>query len=264
MLYSQKMILSVTFLKSETIFTPMTTVKTDANTIRILVVDDRFLIRETIQMYLKQERDLEVVGHAENGTEALKQIENLSPDVVILDLEMPDMDGLTTTKIIRERFNSTKVLVLSSHDDRDRLHEAIEAGAKGYLIKGTPANELVRAIRCVNQGYFQLGPGLMEKLIISLSHNESENTKSLEEKLVIALKKFKQDTNKQLSKLVETQLNESKDDLEQRLELRIHRFKKKHNDLYIYVRQVEFKLYLLLFLQGLFLFGVAIVWVLDF
>ena len=242
----------------------MTTVKTNTSTIRILIVDDQNLIRETIQVYLEQEADLEVVGHAENGTEALKQIEKLTPDVVVLDLEMPDMDGLTTIKIIRDRFSQTKILVLSSYDDRTRINQAIEAGAKGYLTKGTPLPQLANVVRSVNQGYFQLGPGLMEKLVISLSYDEEQTSKSLEEKLIVALKKFKQDTNQQLPKLVKVELTESYENLERQLELKIYGFKKKHNDLYGYIRKVEFRLYLLVLLQALFIFGLAVVWLLDF
>jgi len=241
----------------------MTTVQPNTNTIRILVVDDQNLIRETIQIYLEQELDLKVIGYAKNGIEALKQIEKLDPDVVVLDLEMPGMDGLTTIANIRDRFNRTKILVLSSHDDRDRINQAIEAGAKGYLIKGTPAKELANAVRSVNQGYFQLGPGLMEKLIITISHNERKTSRSLEEKLIIALKRFKQDTNRQLVSIVQEELKQNNDDLGHQLDLKIHGLKKKHNELYSYIRQVEFKVYVLLLLQGLFLFGLALFWLID-
>ena len=232
----------------------MPTVKTNSSTIHILIVDDQNLIRQTIQMYLEQESDLEVIGYAENGAEALEQIEQLTPDIVILDLEMPDMDGLTAIPIIRDRFSQTKILVLSSHDERENINQALEAGAKGYLSKGTPAQELANAVRSVHQGYFQLGPGLMEKLVISMSNSTGVNSKSIEEKLIIALKKFKQDTNKQLDKLVKTELSGVEGLLEHNLELKMHSFKKKHNDLYAYARKIEFKLYLMLFFQIIILF----------
>ncbi len=186
----------------------MSIIETQSRTVRILIVDDQDLIRQTIQMYLEQEPDLKIIGYAKNGTEALKQIETLEPDIAIVDLEMPDMDGLTTIKIIRDRFIQTKILILSSHDARQHINQAIEAGAKGYLVKGTPAQELANAVRSLNKGYFQLGPGLMEKLVISISNSADTNNRSLEQKLIIALKKFKQDTNKQLDQLVETELLE--------------------------------------------------------
>lgn len=241
----------------------MTTVMTDTSSIRILIVDDQNLIRETIQTYLSQEPDLKVVGYAENGTRALEQIAQLSPHVVILDLEMPDMDGLTAIQLIRDRFKDLKILVLSSHDDRDHINQAIEAGAKGYLTKGTPVRELANAVRSVNQGYFQLGPGLMEKLVISISNSDKTNSRTLEEKLIIALKRFKQDTNQQIDKLITEKLTENNRLSEHQLELKIHGFKRKHNDLYNYTRKVEYRMYLLLLFQVLFLFAVVVSWIVE-
>ncbi len=241
----------------------MSIIETQSRTVRILIVDDQDLIRQTIQMYLEQEPDLEIIGYAKNGTEALKQIETLEPDIAIVDLEMPDMDGLTTIKIIRDRFIQTKILILSSHDDRQHINQAIEAGAKGYLVKGTPAQELANAVRSLNKGYFQLGPGLMEKLVISISNSADTNNKSLEQKLIIALKKFKQDTNKQLDQLVETELLEINKHFDHEMELKILSFKKKQNQLLAYVRKVEFRLYLLLFFQVIVLFIILFYWLIN-
>ena len=239
----------------------MTTVNNNTNTIRILIVDDRLLIRETIQTYLSQETDLEVVGHGQDGATALEQIEKLSPDVVILDLEMPDTDVNSTMKTICNLHANTKVLVLSSHEDREHINQAIEAGAKGYLTKGTPAKELADAVRSVHRGYFQLGPGLLEKLVISMSSSTSKNSRSLEEKLIIALKKFKQDSDRQINKQVKTELDKNSGYLEQQIELKVHGFKHKHNELYKYVRNVEYKVYLLLLVQVIFIFALAISWI---
>ncbi len=241
----------------------MSIIETQSRTVRILIVDDQDLIRQTIQMYLEQEPDLEIIGYAENGTEALKQIEALEPDIAIVDLEMPDMDGLTTIQIIRDRFIQTKILILSSHDDQQHINQAIEAGAKGYLVKGTPAQELANAVRSLNKGYFQLGPGLMEKLVISISNSADTNNRSLEQKLIIALKKFKQDTNKQLDQLVETELLEINKHFEYEMELKTLSFKKKQNQLLAYVRKVEFRLYLLLFFQVIILFIILFYWLIN-
>lgn len=240
----------------------MTTANTDSQTIRIVIVDDQNLIRETIQMYLSQEMDLEVVGYGENGATAIAQIEKLSPDVAILDLEMPDTDGNGIIKTICARFPNTKILVLSSHDDRQHINEAINAGAKGYLTKGTPAKELAHAVRSVNKGYFQLGPGLMEKLVISMSNSANENTRSLEEKLIIALKKFKQATNEQITTAVTAELDQQSGYLEHQLELRMRSFKNKQNDLYKYLRRIEYRVYLILLVQILFIFSLAVYWIL--
>ena len=240
----------------------MTTANTDSKTIRILIVDDQNLIRETIQMYLSQETDLEVVGYGEDGATAIAQIEKLSPDVAILDLEMPNTDGNSIIKTICDRFTDTKILVLSSHEDSQRINEAINAGAKGYLTKGTPAKELATAVRSVNKGYFQLGPGLMEKLVISMSNSASENSRSLEEKLIIALKKFKKATDEKINSSITAELDQRSGYLEHQLELKMHGFKNKHNELYKYARRIEYKVYLLLMLQVIFIFSLAIYWVL--
>jgi len=241
----------------------MSTIEAQSRSINILIVDDQDLIRQAINMYLEQEPDLRVVGYAENGTEALKQIELLDPDIAIVDLEMPDMDGLTTIKIIRDRFPQTKILILSSHDDQQHINQAIEAGAKGYLVKGTPAQELANAIRSLNKGYFQLGPGLMEKLVISISNSANATNRSLEEKLIIALKRFKQDTNKQLTQLVQKELAGVDERYENNLELKILTLSKKQSQLLAYIRKIEFRLYSLLFMLVITLFAVAIYWVID-
>ena len=241
----------------------MPPVETDSSTIRILVVDDQNLIRQTIQMYLEEEADLEVIGYAENGATALQLIEKLNPDIVMMDLEMPDMDGLTTIQVIRDRFSQTKILVLSSFDDRKNINQAIKAGAKGYLTKATPARELANAVRSVNQGYFQLGPGLMEKLVISISNDTQVSSKSIEDKLIIDLKKLKQDTNKQLDQLVKNELSKTEERFDHQLELKLHSFKRKHNELLTHIRKVEFKLYLMLFCQIIVLFVGLAFWIVD-
>lgn len=241
----------------------MPPVETDSSTIRILVVDDQNLIRQTIQMYLEEESDLEVIGYAENGTTALQLIEKLNPDIVMMDLEMPDMDGLTTIQIIRDRFSQTKILVLSSFDDRENINQAIKAGAKGYLTKATPARELANAVRSVNQGYFQLGPGLMEKLVISISNDTEVSSKSIEDKLIIDFKKLKQDTNKQFDQLVKKELSKTEERFDYQLELKLNSFKRKHNELLTHIRKVEFKLYLMLFCQIIILFVGLAFWIVD-
>lgn len=135
--------------------------------IRILLVDDQSFVRRFIIKSLESVINLDIVGTAENGQEAIKQIELLQPDVVLIDLEMPKMDGITATGIITQRFPNCKVLVFSSHKDGDRLQKALRAGASGYLLKGSPVGELTDAIRSVNNGYTQLSPGLLEKVLTS-------------------------------------------------------------------------------------------------
>ena len=153
--------------------------------IRLLVADDQNLIRHALQVYLETEQDLEVVGSAEDGTTTLEQIEALSPDVVLLDIEMPGMDGLSTTQIICQKFPKTKVLVLSSHDDEYYINKALKMGAKGYLLKNTAAEDLANVIRSVHKGYFQLGPGLSDKLMGNFTdiENNTEISTFLQNKI---------------------------------------------------------------------------------
>lgn len=133
--------------------------------IRLLLVDDQKLVRQGLKAMLSLESDLEIVGTAENGEEAIAQVETLQPDIVLMDVRMPVMNGSTATRIICERFPHTKILVLSTYDEDRDVSEAIRAGAKGYLLKDMPAEELVNAIRCINSGYAQLAPGLLERVL---------------------------------------------------------------------------------------------------
>jgi HlyD family secretion protein len=132
--------------------------------IRILLVDDQNLTRKMLDFFFKSETDFELIGNAKDGKTALAKIPLLKPDLVIIDVDMPEMDGLTATKIISEQFASVKVLVLSGYDDEDYVLKALRVGAKGYFLKSTPLEELAHAIRFINKGYLQLGPGLFEKL----------------------------------------------------------------------------------------------------
>ncbi len=136
----------------------------DLSKIRILIVDDQNFVRKMLQYSLESQLDLEVVGTAHSGQDALAQIEQLRPNIALVDIEMPGMNGLVITRTISEQYAQTKVLVLSSHDDDSYIRDALQAGAKGYLLKNTPPEELAHAIRFVQRGYLQLGPGLFEKL----------------------------------------------------------------------------------------------------
>jgi len=137
--------------------------------IRLLLVDDESLIREGIKVMLNLEPDLQVVGIADNGETAIKQVEALQPDVVLMDIRMPVMDGKESTRIISERFPSIKILVLSTFDDEQYIAEFMQLGAKGYLLKDMPSEELAGVIRFVHRGYTQLAPGLLEKVLSKTS-----------------------------------------------------------------------------------------------
>ena len=142
--------------------------------INILLVEDQNTILQLLKTYLEQEPDLEIVGIATNGQEAINKTGQLAPDVVLMDIEMPKIDGLKATKIISQRFPQTKVLILSIHDSDRYLKDALEVGAKGYLLKNTPPQELANTVRAVHKGYFQLGPGLLKQNYPSSSFVKTE------------------------------------------------------------------------------------------
>lgn len=134
--------------------------------IRLLLVDDQGLISQGLKAMLSLEPDLEVVGIANNGKAALDQVAALQPDIVLMDLKMPVMDGREATRLICQSFPNVSVLVLTTFDDDQYISDTIRSGAKGYLLKDMPSEELAQAIRLVYRGYTQLAPGLMEKLIV--------------------------------------------------------------------------------------------------
>jgi DNA-binding NarL/FixJ family response regulator len=133
--------------------------------ISLLIVDDQSLVRQGLQAMLELESDLQIVGSADNGKVAIEQVELLHPDIVLMDVRMPEMDGREATLRICEQFPEVKVIVLSTFDDDQYITDSIHAGAKGYLLKDMPVDELAQIIRLVNRGYTHLAPGLMEKLM---------------------------------------------------------------------------------------------------
>lgn len=136
--------------------------------IRILLVDDQSLIRRGLKALLKLEDTLQVVGEADNGQTAINLVEALQPDVVLMDIRMPVMDGVAATREICQRFPETKVVVLTTFDDNQYLTQALQYGAAGYLLKDTPPEELAQAIQAVHKGYTQLGPGLGKKVMAQI------------------------------------------------------------------------------------------------
>lgn len=133
--------------------------------IKVLIADDQKTVQEIIKSYIEEDSCLELVGCANNGKEALGMIQENKPNIVLMDIEMPILDGISATKIISEKFVDTKVLIISVHNEDSYLNTALEVGAKGYLLKNTPEKELINAIYSAYKGYFQLGPGLLEKYL---------------------------------------------------------------------------------------------------
>ena len=146
--------------------------------IRLIIVDDQALIRQGMSSLLQAKPDLAVVGEAENGQVALELIESLmdtpeQPDLILLDVRMPVMDGIATTQRICSHWPALNVMILSTFDDDEYVAQAMRHGAKGYLLKDTPSEELAEAIRAIHKGYTYLGPGLFEKTLVDSPNSET-------------------------------------------------------------------------------------------
>ncbi len=134
-------------------------------TIRILIADDHPIVRDGLRTILGTQPDFEVVGEAAHGTEVLRQVDELQPDLLLLDLEMPRMDGVETLRQLRAAHPQVRVLVFTAFDTDERIMGALRAGAQGYLLKGTPREELFAAIRIVHDGGSLLQPIVAAHLI---------------------------------------------------------------------------------------------------
>ncbi len=135
--------------------------------IRVLLADDQVLVRSGFRALLDAEDDIEVVGEADDGAEALALCRELRPDVVLMDIRMPGVDGLTATRQITDdhRLDGVKVLVLTTFEIDEYVYEALRAGASGFLVKHTEPGELIRAVRVVAAGESLLSPGATRRLI---------------------------------------------------------------------------------------------------
>jgi DNA-binding NarL/FixJ family response regulator len=133
--------------------------------IRILLADDHKMLREGLRVLLDSQTDMQVVGEAANGAEALQQADNLKPNVLVLDLSMPELDGLQTTEILRTRLPAIKVVVLTANEDVSYLNLLCKAGVAGYILKRSPGEELVQAIRMAAEGQVYYDPILASKAL---------------------------------------------------------------------------------------------------
>jgi DNA-binding NarL/FixJ family response regulator len=137
--------------------------------IKVLLVDDQTLIRQGIRLLLEIEADIQVVGQAANGREALQQVEALHPDVVLMDVRMPEMDGVTATRLLSERFPEVKVIILTTFEDDETVFEGLKAGASGYLLKDISSEEMAQAVRRVAAGEALIEPRLTRKVLAEFS-----------------------------------------------------------------------------------------------
>jgi len=141
--------------------------------IKVLIVDDHTLVRDGIRALLVLATDIEVVGEAANGKEALEKVKRLFPDVILMDLNMPVMGGLDATRRIRKDFPGTKVLILTQYDDSDYVIPAIEAGARGFITKMAAFSELASAIQSVYRGDSYLSPSAASALVMECQQKPS-------------------------------------------------------------------------------------------
>jgi DNA-binding NarL/FixJ family response regulator len=136
--------------------------------VRVLVVDDQRLMREGIASLLGIQDGVEVIGTASNGEEALERAVSLRPDVILMDVRMPVMDGVTATEQLHRQVPDCKILMLTTFDDEEYVIEALRVGASGYLLKDIPARDLAQAVQAVHRGIYQLDPAVVGRVMNSL------------------------------------------------------------------------------------------------
>jgi NarL family two-component system response regulator LiaR len=144
--------------------------------IRIVLADDHAVVRQGTAELLRREPDLDVIAEAENGLQAVELAQTLKPNVVIMDIRMPQMTGVEATKQILETAPGVRVLVLTAHDDDEYLFSLLQAGASGYLLKTAPVSELVKAIRQVHEGQSSIDPSIVHKLVERFSGRRGDAT----------------------------------------------------------------------------------------
>jgi len=155
-------------------------------TIRILLVDDHSVVRQGLRLFLSLDPDLKVVGEASNGAEGIEQARKLKPDVVLMDLLMPIMDGITAIQQLRKEFLDVEVIALTSVLEDEKVIGAVRAGAIGYLLKDTQADELCKAIKAAAQGQVQLSPEAAARLVREIT--APDNSEKLTEREIEVLR----------------------------------------------------------------------------
>lgn len=151
--------------------------------IRVLICDDQAIARHGLQMILRSAPDLEIVGEAQDGEAALALIAQTTPDVVLMDLKMPKLNGVQATKLIRKRFPTVQILVLTTYDADEWVFDAVRAGAHGYLLKDTPPQQLLTAIRHTLEGKATIDPGVAGKILSGFAQQPAPPATKLIEQL---------------------------------------------------------------------------------
>jgi DNA-binding NarL/FixJ family response regulator len=151
--------------------------------ISVLLVEDHKIVREGTRQLLEQYDDIKVVGEASNGEEAINIIGKLQPNVIVMDVRLPKLNGIEATRIITDNYPNIRVLILSAYDDDSYVYPLFQAGASGYLLKSTSGAELVKAIRVVNEGETAISPRISTKLVNQFGKNQSYRTGNMAEGL---------------------------------------------------------------------------------
>ena len=146
--------------------------------IRVAIADDHSLVRQGLRRYLETADGIEVVGEAANGVELLELLEKESPEIALVDIRMPEMDGLEAARQIRERFPDVGVIMLSAYDDRQFVVEAVRSGARGYVLKARDAEHLIQTVRLVAGGNMVIDPQLVVALAEELSDAKEKDRKA--------------------------------------------------------------------------------------
>lgn len=151
--------------------------------IKVIICDDQAIIRDGLEMLLKLERDIDVVGQAQDGAEAVALTGKTRPDLVLMDLKMPGLNGIEATRQIRARHPQVKVLVLTTYDDDEWVFDAIRAGASGYLLKDTPREDVIKAIKGTAAGKTFVDPSVAGKLLHQVADKQGQPSSLLTAKL---------------------------------------------------------------------------------
>jgi len=133
--------------------------------IKVLIADDQELIHESLRIVLNMNSDMEVIGVAENGAEALAALKHKRPDIILMDVRMPEIDGVECTRLIKELYPEIKIIILTTFDDDEYVYNALKYGASGYLLKGVSVTELSNAIRTVVSGGAMINPNIVTKVV---------------------------------------------------------------------------------------------------
>jgi len=151
--------------------------------ISVMITDDQALIRDGLEMLMKLEKDIEVIGLAQDGAEAVELVAANPPDLVLMDLKMPGVNGVEATRRIRAEFPQVKILVLTTYNDDEWVFDAIRAGASGYLLKDTPREKVLEAIRGTVSGQNYLDPEIAGKIIDQAASRQTEPATAITDKL---------------------------------------------------------------------------------